>query len=444
MRDITKRSSEKHVRRVDSRLLLRRMTITAVCTAVAVVLKCFTNLALNIPWLGIKVGIGGIFNFFPAVLCGPLWGGAASALTDLLGHFIAPDGAYIPWLTVTAFLGGCLLGLLWKVLRRGAHRVMRIVLCVAFALLLAFGALSNVALCRDGVMQGMLAQQSELPSRADVDALELSPLSRFIVGLSRYSKDSKNLTLTAVPDGCTALPAEAIVNGEERKITSVAAGALAGAATELFIPSSFTTISDDAACGGGLRVVIGDAGSAAQTFAENAGLEFRATNDGDIAAASPVVDGIAEHASIEYHGFALTQSDTYRKKLASNINIVVFGSELSGACGLMLVLISMIVSRFEKKKGGYSGVSYLKIAACTVVSGLFVTTINTFILKAFIAAYSDRAIMVLLIPRVAEEVAVRLIQAYVISLLWPIAERYAGRLISGDNNNKKGMVSNDE
>lgn len=442
MRDITKRSSEKHVRRVDSRLLLRRMTITAVCTAVAVVLKCFTNLALNIPGLGIKVGIGGIFNFFPAALCGPLWGGAASALTDLLGHFIAPDGAYIPWLTVTAFFGGCLLGLLWKVLRRGAHRVMRIVLCVAFALLLAFGALSNIALCRDGVMHGMLARQSELPFRSEIDALDLSPLSRLTVGLSSYSKNS--LKLTSVPDGCTALPDAAVVNGEERKLTSVAAGALAGAATELFIPSSFTTISDDAASGGGLRVVIGDAGSAAQTFAENAGLEFREATETDLAAAALVADGIDELAPIECDGFALTQSDTYRKKLASNINIVVFGSELSGACGLMLVLISMIVSRFEKKKGGYSGASYLKIAACTVVSGLFVTTINTFILKAFIAAYSDRAIMVLLIPRVAEEVAVRLIQAYAISLLWPIAERYAGRMISGDNNNKKGMVSNDE
>ena len=77
----------------DPKILLRKLTVTAVCTAFAVVLKCFTNLALNIPGLGIKIGLGGIFNFFPAALCGPIWGGAASALTDLIGHFLAPDGA---------------------------------------------------------------------------------------------------------------------------------------------------------------------------------------------------------------------------------------------------------------------------------------------------------------------------------------------------------------
>ena len=135
----------------DPKILLRKLTVTAVCTAFAVVLKCFTNLALNIPGLGIKIGLGGIFNFFPAALCGPLWGGAASALTDLIGHFLAPDGAYIPWLTLTAFAGGCTIGFLWRAASRRASRPLRIALLSIFSVILFFGVATGTALMRDGV-----------------------------------------------------------------------------------------------------------------------------------------------------------------------------------------------------------------------------------------------------------------------------------------------------
>ena len=105
--------------------LLYRMTFTAVFAALAVVVKSFTNLALNIPGVGIKIGFSGIFTFFPAAFCGPVWGGIASALSDALGYVIAPDGAYIPWLTLTAFCGGVIKGLLWKALnlKAGKRRV---------------------------------------------------------------------------------------------------------------------------------------------------------------------------------------------------------------------------------------------------------------------------------------------------------------------------------
>ncbi|HBM81036.1 MAG TPA: ECF transporter S component, partial [Clostridiaceae bacterium] len=46
----------------------------------------------------------------PAILFGPLYGGIASGILDVLGYMLKPDGAYIPWLTVTAIAGGIITG----------------------------------------------------------------------------------------------------------------------------------------------------------------------------------------------------------------------------------------------------------------------------------------------------------------------------------------------
>lgn len=404
-----------------SRRILRRLTVTAVCTAFAVVLKCFTNLALNLPGLGIKIGLGGIFNFFPAALCGPLWGGAASALTDLIGHFIAPDGAYIPWLTVTAFMGGCIVGVLWRISTRRTSHTLRVAMFSVFLVLLSFGVCTNGALQRDGVTSGVIAKQAALPTRGELDGMPLSPLSRFVVGLSRYSKDSKNLTLCGVPKGTVAIPAAVSVNGEMRNVTSVASGALEGVGGTLVIPETVKTIADDALGSSGAKpVIIGKSGSGAAAFAKSAGLEFR-ESDGETAGDVLSVENAAEHETLSIDGFSFGQSDTYRKNLASNINIVVFGSILAGSCGMIFIILNLIVTALPIGKGEDGeerAFSFLKIAICVTVSGLFVTTVNTFILRAFIPAWGDRALLVLLIPRIAEEVVVRLIQAYIISLLW--------------------------
>lgn len=422
---------------VDPKLLLRRLTVTAVCTAFAVVLKCFTNLALNIPALGIKVGFGGIFTFFPAAVCGPLWGGAACALSDLLGHFIAPDGAYIPWLTITAFAGGCIIGILWRVVGRRYSRPLRVALISFFAVVLFFGQFAAISLKNDGVISGGTAVMTELPSRAEVDEMELSSVSRFVVGLAQYSKDSKNITLKTLPDGTAAIPAALTINGEERRVTSVSAGALAAAGERLYIPATCKTIPDGAL---GDRdpatiTIIATAASPAATFAKAVGAKFEAVEDAaaaDLEATLPALSGVAAHALVECEGFAFTQSDTYRKNLASNINFATIGCTVIGIAGILFVVLNIFTASLESRRrnhgeGGRS-FTFLKIALCVTVAGLVVTTINTFILRIYLPAWSGRAILVLLIPRVIEEIVVRLFQAYVISLLMINAERAINRI----------------
>lgn len=284
--------------------MLRKMTVTAVMTALAVVLKCFFKVAFTIPALGIQISFGGIFTFFPAALFGPIYGGVASALTDLLGALIAPTGAYIPWLTVTAFLGGFLKGIIWKALKKAvSHITVRVIASIILAIGI-LGVTFTVALNSDGVMHGIFARQADLPEKAQIEQMvddgELSAFSRAAVSLAKYNKNTEKN-----PDG-------------------------------------------------------------------------------------------------------------YRKNLATYLNLVTWGLEAFAMLAEAELLFVVIV----EKKTGAKGRIYIRALSSVLISGMIVTTINTFILKAFVSAYAERAIVILWVPRACEEVIVSLIQAIIITMLY--------------------------
>lgn len=59
----------------------------------------------------IRIGFGFIPIAFTAILFGPVIGGLAAAIADVLGMMIFPKGAYFPGFTLSAFLGGVVYGL---------------------------------------------------------------------------------------------------------------------------------------------------------------------------------------------------------------------------------------------------------------------------------------------------------------------------------------------
>ena len=381
---------------------LIRIAFTAVFTALAVVVKSFTNLALNVPGVGIKIGFAGIFTFFPAAFCGPVFGGIASGLTDILGYLIAPDGAYIPWLTLTAFCGGVIKGLLWMLLTKKAAKKVRIVLISVFAVIGVLGASVNISLCADGVMNGVIAQQSELPLRGQIEQMQLSPLSKLAVGLARYNKD----TVTLTHQSGSTLYTYYELAGYKNTVTKIGKGALSDCEGELYIPKTYKTIADDA---GAEKVTLikGAEGSAAQKYAEKNGIPFEVSE----------VEALTANENSANASFS--SSDAYRKNLAAYINLLAFGLELAGLVGILFVVLNIVLSKASKKEDGQSrALGFMRIAVACVVTGVIVTTINTFILKQVLEVWSDRATLVLLIPRVAEEVISCTLQAYIISLLF--------------------------
>ena len=59
----------------------------------------------------IRIGFGFIPIAFTAIMFGPLIGGTAAAIADIIGMLIFPKGPYFPGLTLSAFLTGAIYGL---------------------------------------------------------------------------------------------------------------------------------------------------------------------------------------------------------------------------------------------------------------------------------------------------------------------------------------------
>ncbi|MBR6921931.1 MAG: hypothetical protein IKH51_07025 [Clostridia bacterium] len=354
---------------------LIRIAFTAVFTALAVVVKSFTNLALNIPGVGIKIGFAGIFTFFPAAFC-----------------------------------GGVIKGLLWMLLTKKAAKKVRIILISVFVVIGIFGASVNISLCADGVMKGVIAQQSELPLRGEAERMELSPLSKLTVGLARYNKD----TVTLTRQSGNTLYTYYELAGYKNTVTKIGKGALSDCEGELYIPKTYKTIADDAGAEK-VTVIKGEEGSAAQKYAEKIGVPFEVSEVEELTANENSADA------------AFSSSDAYRKNLAAYINLLAFGLELTGLVGILFVVLNIVLSKADKGEDGQSrALGIMRIAVACVVTGVIVTTVNTFILKEVLEVWSGRAVLVLLIPRVAEEILSCTLQAYIISLLFGII--YRGKL----------------
>ena len=125
-----------------SQIHLRRLCFTAMLVAIALVMRLFFS--LTIPLMGengMRIGFAGIFSTLPAFLFGPVWGGISSGATDVLGHFLRPQGAYLPHITVVAVSAGFIRGFAWLLLRNRGKGLQLTVL-LGSILVLLFGAIN--------------------------------------------------------------------------------------------------------------------------------------------------------------------------------------------------------------------------------------------------------------------------------------------------------------
>lgn len=97
----------------------KSLVTTALFVAIALVIRTFSINIVAGGILTMRINFSAIFYVLPGFLFGPLYGGIAGGLVDILGYFITPVGAYIPLMTLTnimaGFLPAVLLGTLKKV-----------------------------------------------------------------------------------------------------------------------------------------------------------------------------------------------------------------------------------------------------------------------------------------------------------------------------------------
>lgn len=93
----------------------KRLVYTALLIALTVALRYALSIMLPFAGAGgMRISPSIFFTKMPAVIFGPLYGAVSSGLIDIICLIVKPEGSFIPFLTVTAVLGGFLCGFLWK------------------------------------------------------------------------------------------------------------------------------------------------------------------------------------------------------------------------------------------------------------------------------------------------------------------------------------------
>lgn len=92
---------------------IKKMVYSSFLITLSIILTRVLSLRFAIGGVeGIRIGFGSLPIIFGGVMLGPVAGGTIGALSDILGYFINPIGAYMPHFTLTSFLTGFIPGVL--------------------------------------------------------------------------------------------------------------------------------------------------------------------------------------------------------------------------------------------------------------------------------------------------------------------------------------------
>ena len=394
---------------------LTKIAVTAICIGFVAISKFFSVTLPLFGASGMNVGFGGIFTAFPAFLFGPLYGGVATAISDLLGVIIKPSGPYNPIFTITAFCGGVIKGWIWRLLAmRNDGRVRRVALCLLIALGVVGGAF-HISLVSDGISAGLAADASELPKRSEIQMEDYNPLTKLVVHLADYNNDVITYSRYTGDADTVTLPSKIVYpDGYTLSVTKLGEKAFPEAQLRILIPETVKTIAEKAFDGlAEGSVIVAKAGSKAQEAAEKAGIAFEAA---DVESVTVQVDetGISDSSSF-------TNSDAFRKNLAGYINFITLGLEGTALLGLLYIGAEALVNLRRRKQGKEGNAPHIRIFASVFGAGLIVTTLNTIVLRYFtLPAWAGRAFWIVWIPRALEELIMCIIISYFIAILYDV------------------------
>lgn len=119
---------------------------TGLLIAIAQIVKLFSNYIYIAGIPALKISFSGPFSKMPGILFGPVVGGISAFLSDIIGYLTKPTGAYIPWLTLTAVLGGILTPIIWKGLKNVNIKYIQTVCIVIFTVIGLLGIFNHIQL----------------------------------------------------------------------------------------------------------------------------------------------------------------------------------------------------------------------------------------------------------------------------------------------------------
>ncbi|GKX30166.1 membrane protein [Vallitalea longa] len=119
---------------------------TGLLIAIAQIVKMFSNYIYIAGVPALRISFSGPFTKMPGILFGPVIGGISAVLSDIIGYLIKPTGAYIPWLGLTALLGGILTPIIWKALKNINIKHIQTVCIILFSAIGLLGIFNHIQL----------------------------------------------------------------------------------------------------------------------------------------------------------------------------------------------------------------------------------------------------------------------------------------------------------
>lgn len=119
---------------------------TGLLIAIAQIVKMFSTYIYFAGAPAIRISFSGPFTKMPGILFGPVVGGISAGLSDIIGYLIKPQGPYIPWLGVTAILGGILTPLIWKGLKNIEIKKLQTICIIVFSAIGLLGIFNHIQL----------------------------------------------------------------------------------------------------------------------------------------------------------------------------------------------------------------------------------------------------------------------------------------------------------
>ncbi len=129
-----------------NRFSTKKLVQTALFIALALVLRQFSFMIPFGGTNGMRIGVSEVFTKMPALLFGPVLGGIASGLVDLLAQVIKSEGAYLFPILFVMIFGGMLTAFLWKRIKAIPSNRLRMGFIVICVLLMGLGVFNFITL----------------------------------------------------------------------------------------------------------------------------------------------------------------------------------------------------------------------------------------------------------------------------------------------------------
>jgi len=122
-----------------------KLALAGTMTAIAVIIAYFLNMDIPIFGIpGLRVSFHGPFMQFISVSLGPLFGGMAAAVRDLINFQLRGTSGFLWQMTVIEFLNGAAIGLIWLKIRKNKINIKWFSLAFSgavFTVFIIFGAI---------------------------------------------------------------------------------------------------------------------------------------------------------------------------------------------------------------------------------------------------------------------------------------------------------------